>query len=85
MNHMLLCPEKTKFINFNLRRYVPLSEPIIYRCTDCILKPKRNIGNCLTGLCSMVDQTSSLKYLGIIVNHEISWKNHIENIKVKLN
>lgn len=78
-NQLLLSPEKTKFINFSLRKEIKLKNEIIYKCIKCLCLQTR----CTE--CAVVEQTNSIKYLGIYLDQELSWKTHVLNLKSKLN
>lgn len=79
-NHMLLSPEKTKYINFSLRSEKIFTLNIVYKCVDCLfLHTVCNSG------CSVVSQTDKVKYLGILVEQDLSWKSHTVALKTKLN
>lgn len=79
-NNMLLSPEKTKYINFNLRNEHTFNNGIIYKCSECLIKNSQ----CLTA-CAVVSQTNTIKYLGLTLDQELNWKKHVEILKKKLN
>ncbi len=79
MNHMLLSPEKTKYITFNLRSGAVLQDVILYKCIACLCQHTQ------CNNCAVVSQTDSIKYLGVILDKEINWKKHIQSLKSKLN
>lgn len=79
-NNMLLSPEKTKYINFNLRNKYNFDSSIIYTCVDCLCKNTV----CLSK-CAIVSQTDSIKYLGMILDAELNWKSHINKLKKVIN
>lgn len=82
-NKMLLSSEKTKYINFNLKRDVDFDGPIYYKCVECLCLGNPN--NCVRKKCAIVERAKNLKYLGIIVDSEVSWKAHIGKLKDKIN
>lgn len=79
-NNMLLSAEKTKYINFSLRKEVIFDNQIYYKCEEC-LGSQSMCGS----KCSSVERVSNLKYLGVIVDSELSWKIHINRLSNKLN
>lgn len=78
-NHMLLSPEKTKYINFSQRKEIHFANEIIYRCMQCLSK------NSHCADCAVVGQTDNIKYLGVILDQDIKWEKHIQKLKLKLN
>uniref|UniRef100_A0A1B6LTK9 Reverse transcriptase domain-containing protein n=2 Tax=Graphocephala atropunctata TaxID=36148 RepID=A0A1B6LTK9_9HEMI len=79
-NNMLLSPEKTKFINFGLKNDTVFSNKIMYKCIECLCKNTQ-----CNSQCAVINQTDNIKYLGLILDKEISWKKHITLLKNKLN
>lgn len=79
-NHMLLSADKTKYINFTLRKELSFTE-VFYKCVDCLSKPE----TICTAKCTVVGKTTTMKYLGVILDFELNWKNQIANLKSKLN
>jgi hypothetical protein len=77
---MLLSAEKTKFINFSFRKNVHFDNEIIYHSADCISQQ-----NLCIGKCEIVGRTNHIKYLGIYLDSEVSWKTHIMKLKNKIN
>lgn len=80
-NRMLLSAEKTKFINFNLKKDINLFNHITYKCADCL----QNQSACKTSTCATVERTSIIKYLGLFVDSEVNWKSQIRRLKGKIN
>jgi hypothetical protein len=80
-NHMLLSPEKTKYINFNLRKEINFGNLIVYKCINCLCGKDK----CNMIPCSLIEKVKCIKYLGIMVDSEVNWKTHISNLKLKLN
>lgn len=79
-NKMCLNVDKTKYINFSLRRKFYFNDYLLYKCVNCLTKPTR----CET-FCKEVGRTTSIKYLGLTLDQEVNWKVHISNLKSKLN
>lgn len=79
-NHMLLSPEKTKFLNFSLRTEFKFTNDILYKCALCLSRPTY----CSTK-CATVGQADNIKYLGIVLDQELNWKEHVHKLKQKLN
>ncbi|KAG8313850.1 hypothetical protein J6590_108242 [Homalodisca vitripennis] len=79
-NNMLLSPEKTKYINFSLKKDPQhFTKQILYNCVSCLCTNKE------CPECAIVSQSDNLKYLGILLDREINWKKHIDMVKKKLN
>lgn len=79
-NHMLLNVEKTKYINFYLRKHWIFNDRIMYKCSNCL--DKQTFCN---NTCKEVGRVTDIKYLGLVVDQEINWKMHVNNLKSKLN
>lgn len=78
-NKMVLSPEKTNYINFSLRDPVSFDAPLVYKCLDCLCDNSTcNIN------CKEIKGCNSVKYLGLILDCEVSWKFHINHLKSKL-
>lgn len=81
VNRLLLSAEKTKYINFSLIKPFNFTDPIKFKCTLCL--SRQTI--CMLNNCATVDQTDSIKYLGLHVDAELCWKIHIKKLKDKVN
>jgi hypothetical protein len=73
-NFMSMSP-KTKYIVFTLQRQYFFTSSLKYHEISC------NSYNCL---CSNIEQVKEIKYLGLILDENLSWKNHINYLKTKL-
>lgn len=80
VNRLLLSAEKTKYINFSLIKPFNFTDPIKFKCTLCLSRQTICMLNCAN-----VDQTDSIKYLGLHVDAELCWKIHIKKLKDKVN
>lgn len=80
VNSMTLSPEKTKYVNFSLRFEHDFLNPIRYKCLDCLVTNS----NCAVK-CAVVNRVTSIKYLGLFLDQECNWKEHILKLKNKLN
>lgn len=78
-NNMLLSPTKTHFMNFSLRGEAIFQRKIMFKCIYCII----NGGQC-AAQCSEVHPVESIKYLGVVLDSELKFKNHILNLKLKI-
>lgn len=67
-NRMLLNAEKTTFINFDLKAY-SFDNSLKFHSLCCTVS-----NNCQ---CPIIKQVPSTKYLGVILDENISWKQHI--------
>lgn len=56
-------------MNFSLRKYHALK--IKMHKTDCLIK------NCK---CEYIQQNSTIKYLGLMIDQDLKWKSHINYI-----
>lgn len=65
---LLLSPEKTKYINFSLRKDFLFSDSIIYKCVECLCRQTQ-----YTSRCVVVGQSESKKYLELLLGQEINW------------
>jgi hypothetical protein len=79
-NSMLLSPEKTKFVNFSLRQDINFQNPIVYKCLKCLSSNTFCISKC-----AIVGRVNCIKYLGLTLDQELNWKQHIFTLKQKLN
>jgi hypothetical protein len=78
-NNMVLSAEKTKFINFTLRGSHNLENKIILKCISCLSNGRVCYDHCVE-----VKSVSNIKYLGIIIDENINWKQHILILKQKI-
>lgn len=76
MNDMLINASKTKYINFSYSKHIQFPLELKYHI-NC------NLSN-NTCNCQIIEQTKSIKYLGIIVDENLNFKLHIEQINKKL-
>lgn len=74
-NYMVMSP-KTKYMIFNLSHNASFLHPLIYHKSNC-----NSNSNCQ---CQEIEQVDNIKYLGLVVDSKISWKNHVESLKHKL-
>lgn len=79
-NNMLLSAEKTKYINFVLKKEEIYDRQIYYKCNECLGSQTMCVRKCY-----IVERVNNLKYLGVIVDSELSWKIHISQLRNKLN
>lgn len=66
---------KTKYVLFNMRKSYIFSTPLKYHEISCVNE------NCL---CPSIEMVEEIKYLGLVLDSNQSWKNHINYIKNKL-
>lgn len=67
---------KTKFVQFSLRPRVDLTTSIYFKCKRCLI---RTFGVCQK--CVVIEQVRDMKYLGLILEENCSWKAHIQSVK----
>lgn len=79
-NNMLLSSTKTHFLNFSLRGEAIFENKIIFKCINCI-----STGGQCAAECSEVTPVETLKYLGVVLDSELKFKQHIVNLKQKIN
>jgi hypothetical protein len=77
-NKLVLSTMKTNCINFSLRNSVEFENKIMYKCLNCL--NSRSV--CIK--CSEISGVKEVKYLGVILDSELNWKNHILKMKAKL-
>lgn len=70
-NCMVINVTKTKFINFGQRRF-DFDKPVQFHDNECL-----NIQACN---CQSVQKVSTFKYLGVNLDQELSWKEHISKL-----
>lgn len=75
-NKMFLNAEKTKYIIFDLKKRNSFSNPIKYHTNQC--------DSVLDCNCTELKQVDEYKYLGLVVDSQISWKNHINKLNKSL-
>lgn len=81
VNNMLLSTEKTKYVNFSLKKNINFIDQIVYKCVNCV-------GNnvfCAQNQCKILNKTNEIKYLGVFLDSEVKWKVHISKLKYKIN
>lgn len=70
-NNMVLSISKTNYLCLSLRREVNFKNKVIYKCNDCLYDERE------CSLCSEIEGVDNVKYLGVILDKELTWKNHI--------
>lgn len=82
-NNMLLSAEKTKFLNFSLKNndHANGFNEVKYTCAECL----ENNLTCPSQLCSIIEKTREIKYLGVFLDSEVNWKYHINKLRGKIN
>jgi hypothetical protein len=76
-NFMILS-EKTKFMLFSLRFDSKFNFPLKFHETKCLV-PLVPDCDCLE-----LQQVNNMKYLGLIIDYQLTWKNHISKLKKEL-
>lgn len=71
-NFMILS-EKTKYMIFGLRCALSFNKEVVYHNVNCL-----NDVNCG---CLRVDKVDKIKYLGLLIDSNLSWKSHISKLK----
>lgn len=73
-NYMVINANKTKFINFDYKRF----------SFEQLLKLHNGV-NCLEQCkCPVIEQVDHIKYLGIIIDENVSWKHHAQLLQLQL-
>lgn len=80
MNKMVLSPEKSVYLNFALRGDPVVFNNLFYVCVECLCSERVCVNKCVK-----IGGCESVKYLGVIIDKELNWKNHINSLKSKLN
>lgn len=76
----MILSEKTKFIIFSLRNELKLGKPLKFHQLSCY-----NLGTYETFCnCLQLEQVNSIKYLGLVIDSQLSWKEHVGKIKREL-
>lgn len=75
VNKMVLST-KTKYINFSLRNRNFSSCEFFFRCKTCL-----TLGDSFCEDCIKIEQVHSIKYLGLILDERVNWKEHIAKMK----
>lgn len=70
-NKLTLNASKTFYINFGLANSYVFQKPLKYHRVGCLVD---------TCNCEILQQTSQTKYLGVIVDENMSWKPHIQDL-----
>lgn len=81
-NKMILSPEKTVYVNFALRLKPQFQGKIIYPCINCLCNSQSQ--GCTIN-CSELSEDDKVKYLGLILDNKLNWKEQIKSIKGRLN
>jgi hypothetical protein len=76
----LMLSEKTKYIRFCLRERKDYIGYLHYRCISCLATEESSCNNCL-----LINQVSNIKYLGLVIDENITWKVHINKLKNYMN
>lgn len=71
---------KTKLIRFRLRNRNEPKSSIYFKCDTCLPKALNEI--CVN--CVNIEQVPSIKYLGLIVDENCTWKYHISSVRIHL-
>lgn len=80
-NYMVLSVEKTSYMNFSLRGIPNNFEGLVkYRCSKCLIADSE-----CESLCSIIKYNQCVKYLGVFLDQGLNWKQHISDLKLKLN
>lgn len=76
-NYMILS-EKSKYMIFGLRKEVKFALPLKFHEFQCI-----NSGDIRCD-CIEIEEVSSIKYLGLVIDNHLSWKEHVVKLKKEL-
>jgi hypothetical protein len=71
-NKMCVNVSKTKVLNFKMNRHFFEEDNFKYHSLTCCRTPNCN--------CQTIENVGSFKYLGVIIDRELSWKVHIEEL-----
>ena len=72
--HRLIVSDKSRIMNFARGNNVVIPNPLIYHSFTCG-------GNPCTSLCFALDFVTEFKYLGLLLDYQLNWNSHIDNIK----
>lgn len=77
--HEMVLSDKTKIMYFDLTGNIPYAPPIIYHGLKC---DSNNL--ICDNSCIVINVVNDFKYLGIILDSKLNWKEHVENLKRSL-
>lgn len=75
--HSMVLSSKSKFMHFNLRNTVQGFSTVMYHSLQC------NDFNCASP-CVPIEKVNSFKYLGLTLDSQLNFKNHVAILKKKL-
>uniref|UniRef100_A0A1B6MSN0 Reverse transcriptase domain-containing protein n=1 Tax=Graphocephala atropunctata TaxID=36148 RepID=A0A1B6MSN0_9HEMI len=76
--HFLTLSEKTKYMLFSCKKQADfLNESLVYHSSDCV---SSNVCN----KCILIEKVDEIKYLGLIINSNLSWKGHVKKLRSEL-
>lgn len=76
----LVLSDKTKYIKFFLKHDKNFPYNIVFKCAECLANTTNNCTKCIE-----IDKVDSIKYLGVVIDENCNWKQHILKLKSYLN
>lgn len=74
----LALSSKTKYIKFSFKSKMNMNRNIYFRCKQCL----NNSVNVTCINCVQIEKVDSLKYLGLILDQNCTWKPHVLSVKM---
>lgn len=74
-NNLTLNESKSKFINFDLKTEINLDRVVKYHKKKCLLSAENEQCDC-----DEISATKSIKYLGLVLDSKLDWKEHIQQV-----
>jgi hypothetical protein len=73
-NNLTLNETKSKYINFDLTKEINFDRPIKYHKKQCLISNDEQCD------CDVISATSSIKYLGLVIDSKLNWKEHVQSV-----
>ena len=73
----LTLSDKTKFMLFNIKKEINFSTDLFYHKIDC--QTNLQCKNCIK-----IEKVHKIKYLGLIINSNLNWKDHVIKLKQEM-
>lgn len=71
---------KTKFIHFSLKDKISCIKPLYYKCNICLKSDIAILYDLNCHSCMLIEQVDKIKYLGLFIDKNCNWNEHINSI-----